>query len=126
MGPTAPAVVAPGPTIPVGPAAPAVIAPVGVIGPVVPGVPPAAPGFDIPPGFTATLGVDLPYPAQLNDIAPFYCITRGCIVGVYTDWSLVAAYVHGVLGAFCKKHPTYTAAISAFNTALARGTVQVV
>ncbi|GBE84370.1 hypothetical protein SCP_0603490 [Sparassis crispa] len=124
--PATPTVTAPGPAIPVSPAAPVVIAPVGVIGLAVPGVPLVAPGFDIPPGFAAASGVDLPYPAQLNNIAPFYCITRGCIIRVYTDWSLVAAYMHGVSGAFCKRHPTYTAAISTFNTALTHGTVQVV
>ncbi|GBE89965.1 hypothetical protein SCP_1702910 [Sparassis crispa] len=134
-GPAALAVVAPAIAPLAGPAGPAVAIPAGLGGPAVPGggvgvVPIVAAvigagDFEIPPGFAAAPGIELPQPAHPNDTGPFYCITRGRIVGVYTDWSLVAAYVHGISGAFCKRHGSYAAAINAFNAVLAQNTVQV-
>ncbi|GBE90024.1 hypothetical protein SCP_1800460 [Sparassis crispa] len=89
-------------------------------------VPPAGPGgFEIPPGFAAAPGIELPCPAQPNDHAPFYCMMHERVVGVFNDWSIVAAYIHGIPGAFCKKYPSYFSALSAFNVAHTQGTVQV-
>ncbi|GBE83269.1 hypothetical protein SCP_0503170 [Sparassis crispa] len=80
-----PVVTGPGPIAqaPAGPAAgaPAIAA--------IAAVPPAGPGgFEIPPSFAAALGIELPRPAQPNDHAPFYCVTHGCVVGVFNDWDV--------------------------------------
>ncbi|TFY50874.1 hypothetical protein EVJ58_g10851 [Rhodofomes roseus] len=121
-----PALAVPPPALAVPPPAPAT-PPAG------PAAPPPAPGVlpapVLPPMGPAGLfgpgGTFVPIIDDFDpDVPKWYVVWRGVRVGVFASWDQASLYVNGVSGAAHKGHTVYSAAINAFYTGVARGTVR--